>query len=343
MSKTSQAEPNIIEQPIIKKKIEVKGGLTTTALKMIAVIAMFIDHIGAFVVSRLISQGYFRTGIKLFSIGTINMTVERLVYYAIRAVGRISFPLFCFFLVEGFFKTKSRVKYMIRLLIFALISEIPFKVAMEGLGGSFLHLITPGNVMYTLFIGLAVIWSAETLKKYVPGGFVAVCFRILVCLLPTAYVAYEIYYILCFSDDLAAQPFLFAQVWLGLAAATLVATFIYGRLTSKENARAVSSSLSFLAMGMIIADLFGTDYSSVGVLVIFIMYVTYHRYKTFGRIAFSTILTLNNYFELPVFFDIFLLSKYNGKRGKEWKYFFYIFYPAHLALIVLVLYLTELI
>ena len=40
-------------------------------------------------------------------------------------IGRIAFPLFAFFIVEGFFKTKSRKKYLANLLMFAVISEIP--------------------------------------------------------------------------------------------------------------------------------------------------------------------------------------------------------------------------
>lgn len=348
MSNINETEPNIIEQPVLKKKTEsetdrVKGGLSATAIKMIAVVTMLIDHIGAFVVSRLISLGYFRTNKVLFDFVGTSVTVEKLVYYTLRVIGKISFPLFCFFIVEGFFHTKSRAKYLLRLLIFAFISEIPFKVALEGFGGSIGHLLAPSNVLYTLLIGLIVIWSAQTLKKYAPGGFVAVCFRILVCLIPTAYVAYEVYSILCFNETLAAQPLLFAQVYLGLAAATLIATLIYGKLTTKENARIISSSLSFLGMGMIVADLLDTDYSSVGVLIIFVMYVMAGRKKIVGMALSNAILALNNFLEWPAFIDVLIISKYNGKRGKGLKYFFYIFYPAHLSLIVLILFLTGLI
>lgn len=321
----------------------VSYGLSATTIKMIAVICMFIDHIAAFVIARLIEGDIWHTQTVWFSVGIQPVRLEIAVYYLMRLVGRISFPLFCFFIVEGYLHTRSKTKYALRLLIFAVLSELQFSVALNGLGNKMSLYLMPSNVYFTLLIGLIVIWGADTLKKYAPGGFVAVCFRILVCILPTAYVAYEISSLLSISENIAQNTFLFFEVWAVLGVATLVGLFVLAAKTTKENARAVSSSLTLLSIGMIIADVLETDYASTGVLVIFLMYIFANRKKVAGTLMGVTVLTLTNFAEISAFADVWIISKYNGERGKGYKYFFYAFYPVHIAVIVVVLYLTGLI
>ena len=97
-------------------------------LKIIAIITMTIDHVGAV----------------LFPKDMI-----------FRVIGRMAFPIFCFLIVEGFFHTKDVKKYMIRLGIFALLSEIPFNLLVSGSIFDIKH----QNVYFTLLIGLVVIYA----------------------------------------------------------------------------------------------------------------------------------------------------------------------------------------
>lgn len=104
-----------------------KKGFTGSDLKWIAIITMLIDHIGAVLFPDM---------------------------HWMRYVGRIAFPVFCFLLVEGFYHTANVKRYLFRLLLFALISEIPYNLA-------FYHTVwypEKQNVFFTLAIGLSLLW-----------------------------------------------------------------------------------------------------------------------------------------------------------------------------------------
>lgn len=103
-------------------------GLSGAALKWIAMITMLIDHIGAVVMEYgLYYQGGAETFRRLLDSGNGQWlyTFQRLM----RMVGRPSFLLYSFLLVEGFFHTRSRKRYAFQMFLFALISEIPFDLA----------------------------------------------------------------------------------------------------------------------------------------------------------------------------------------------------------------------
>ena len=148
---------------------EIKKGISGSTLKIIAIISMLIDHIGAIVIGE-------------------NSSLQFL-YYSMRIVGRIAFPIFCFLIVEGFKYTRSRKKYGIRLAIFALVSEIPFNLAIQG------KILYMGyqNVFFTLLIGLlvmqgfAIIEEKKEDRKFIPMMLVLFLGVILAELLRTDY------------------------------------------------------------------------------------------------------------------------------------------------------------
>lgn len=120
-------------------------GISGSTLKLIAIITMFIDHIGAAIVEQL----------PTFSISKGND-----LYYIdmiLRGIGRIAFPIFCFLLVEGFYHTRDAKKYAFRLFLFALISEIPFDLAFNRQILEFKY----QNVFFTLLIGLLTLMAVK--------------------------------------------------------------------------------------------------------------------------------------------------------------------------------------
>lgn len=109
-------------------------GLSGSALKVIAMISMVIDHIALYLLEH----------------GTI-------LYGTMRCIGRIAFPVFAFLIAEGFIHTRSRYRYFFTLLGFAVISEIPWYL-LNGTDGT--H-----NVMFTLALGLATLMVLENLLQ----------------------------------------------------------------------------------------------------------------------------------------------------------------------------------
>ena len=126
------------------KTTEFKG-FSSAALKMIAVVTMFIDH-AAFILLEpwLDSPVLAGTGLSL--------QAWDLIYQVCRLIGRLSFPIFSFLIVVGFKHSRSPVRYLIRMVIFAVLSEIPFSLAYGSL-------IDPAhqNVMWTFAISLGLL------------------------------------------------------------------------------------------------------------------------------------------------------------------------------------------
>lgn len=78
-----------------------------------------------------------------------------------RIVGRMAFPIFCFLLVEGLHYTKDRKKYMLRLFLMAILSEIPFDAAFYGRFPYWHH----QNVMMTLLLGACALVLMDTIQE----------------------------------------------------------------------------------------------------------------------------------------------------------------------------------
>ena len=81
-----------------------------------------------------------------------------------RCVGRLAFPLFAFLIAEGFCRTRSFQRYLLRLLLCAALSEVPFNLLRSGGPVDPAH----QNVLWTFCIALAVLWCMEQARQ-MPG------------------------------------------------------------------------------------------------------------------------------------------------------------------------------
>ena len=115
-----------MEQTMQAEKTEViRTEITGSTLKIIAMITMLIDHIGATIVLQLVQ----RNSDNFDAFGNVRITGMVILYYVLRGIGRLAFPIFL--LLEGFQYTHNRFLYIGRLLLFAIISEIPFDLAVN--------------------------------------------------------------------------------------------------------------------------------------------------------------------------------------------------------------------
>lgn len=108
-------------------------GLSGSALKVIALVSMTLDHIAYYLMD------------------------ESIAYDAMRTVGRMAFPIFAFLLVEGYVHTRSVRKYALSLFGFALVSDIPWWM---------LNHDNTHNVFFTLLSGLLAVRAVESFKVF---------------------------------------------------------------------------------------------------------------------------------------------------------------------------------
>ena len=110
--------------------------ITSFSLKIIAAITMIIDHIAM-----------------------VFLTPDSLLSNIMRFVGRSAFPIYAFLLIEGYTHTSNKMKYALRLFIFALISEPIYDLVKEG------SALSHQNIFFTLFAGLVLIAAVDKMRN----------------------------------------------------------------------------------------------------------------------------------------------------------------------------------
>ena len=183
--------------------------MNRNSIKYLAAAAMLIDHIAAFLLQS-----------------------ESILYMVFRTAGRLTAPIMCFFLAEGFRYTSSKKKYGIRLLAFAIISQIPYIIANENT-----ILTLKFNMIFTLLLSFTILLAYENIQNSLTRTLV-ICILIATSIFSdwgiiaplwilTFYIlqndekrrliAFSVvsvmHVILCFSAVIAASKPLYSQLW----------------------------------------------------------------------------------------------------------------------------------
>ena len=179
------------------KELEKLRILDGTSLKLIAMISMVFDHVG-----------------DMFFPGALWM----------RMIGRLAMPLFSFCIAEGYAHTKNKQRYLMRMGVFALVSEIPFDLAFEGRVG-----LGHQNIMLSFFLAILALMVFDRIrgegKEHAAGktllGILCVCaVAVLALLLRADYTLFAVLAVFLFYVLRNRHPLLRCGVGVGFLALT---------------------------------------------------------------------------------------------------------------------------
>ncbi|MCF0128598.1 MAG: hypothetical protein HUJ70_08490 [Pseudobutyrivibrio sp.] len=317
-------------------------GITGGGLKIIAIVAMFIDHFAAIFLTYCFNSKLPDNFAFLKQAGTTaewfsqnpGILVLYFVITILRAVGRFGFPIFAFLLVEGFTHTRSVPKYARNLFIFALVSELPFNLGFRQ------KIFAPDyqNVFFTLFLALVTIWAIRdfaenrTWSEKLKVLFYPACFAAgVVATVLFKRCAYKKYLSYAYSD---------IKFWAVAAVVGVCVTAFMAFISMKWDAdlkNRITFTIIPICIGTAAGVALATDYNGWGVLAIVTMYL-FKKDPIKGFAISCLVLTIYNSSEVYAFLILPVVMKYNGKRGINLKYFFYAFYPVHILIIYLITY-----
>ena len=313
--------------------------MSAFVLKIIVSVCMLIDHIGA-----------------VFPAPEV-----------LRMIGRIAFPVYAYMVAQGCKHTRNVSKYLLRLGIFALISEIPFDMTFyhmynqDGVMNWNINFLIDTNVFYTLFLGVAGIVLYERLQtKQRP--WLALLPLLLV---PLAFVG---------SWSLPEGFSWRIPMTIGCALSIGVGFWLCRVLPEAENNTKTIWPRRLLALlttvpAFLLASILSTDYGMYGVIFILVFYLAKPESRIARTIAMFAVVFVEyaypyiygicynagiSLFLLPgkmMYFTstldyfwfslaaVVLVFFYNGKPGPKVKWAFYAFYPVHIALLCVIWYI----
>ena len=281
--------------------------MSVFAIKLLALVTMVIDH-----------SAYYLYSSSLIGYG---------LYFAMRTVGRIAFPLYAFLLVNGFEKTSNRGKYLSRLVLFAAVSQLPYTVVFSY-----------ENYSHSAASGFALLWPWYVI---VPAAL-AVCAVWYFCVRRDASVISLAAAFVLAAMQLSAggvcllgfDTNVFYTLAVSLAGMSVLAMLV-NRPASFD--RVLPCLAAFVICALCI--LTNSDYGWYGFALMMLLYLT-RRSKPMQ----AAVLLLWCYAEYAVrihswaYFAAAALAVipvllYNSRRGRPVKLFFYMIYPLHLAVL----------
>lgn len=190
--------------------------MNSFTLKLIAIITMTIDHVGAVLFPQ---------------------------YYILRVIGRVSFPIFAFLIANGYHYTKDVKKYSLRLLAFGFIAQYPFAKAFSTTGL---------NIFFTLFLGLLAMIVFDRIQNKPSKYLIIVALAYLATYLDTDYGWFGVILILLFHvfrDNF--KKLSISIIALNLVSSSVIAYVVFQRY-NQFNIRTFVECVSILSLVFIV-------------------------------------------------------------------------------------------
>ena len=288
--------------------------MTVFSLKIIAMLSMIIDHIGYVLFLSCPGTG-------------ADITL-------LRTVGRIAFPIYAFLIVNGLEYSTNRKKYLLRLISFACLSQIPFSMAftqqnylfpLHSTAGMFsIQLRHPELLIVALIIGL--IFYFVLFRRKLCASLFVLCAALILPLIRLQVLGFCL-----LSEHL--NVFYTLAIGLGVIALT-------DELFSRRTYPAVQQAfLALAALLAVVCILPHSDYAYKGLLLIAVIYLL-RRWRWAQVLGmFIWVLDMYSYsypFLIGAGLGCLLLLFYRGKKGRDIRLPFYAVYPLHLLVLFFV-------
>ena len=262
--------------------------MSSFVIKIIAIITMLCDHSG----DAILGQFSF-----------------------LNIIGRIAFPLFCFQIVIGYKHTKNVNKYLLRLFLFGLISQIPFSLFTYSYLGRFDLL----NVYFTLALGLLAIYILDTSpKEYKLLAIILDIFLMIIAeFLQTDYGWFGVCLIICIYLFYNDKRSINNVSKINNESKDNLKTSNYNMTKSENRITYFNTNILFVVVFLALVVIKFSNYFSIGYYYLALLQI------------------------IGTFFPVIFMLLYNEKKGPSLKYLFYAFYPVHLLVLVIIHYLIS--
>ncbi len=272
--------------------------LSSLVLKILACLLMSLDHIALLFVSPV---------------------TQETLYYVLRAVGKISFPIFAYLAFRGTYQTHNIRNYLLRLLIPALLLDAFGYICSFAAGISIGSNPLIGNAFTDMFLGVLLVYLLKRKDRY---SFLAI--------LPFAYAFFS-----TFPID-SQYGTLFKTDW-GFFSIVLFLSFFLGKeicdflLVDKARRDGVEEDLYLRETGFF----YGKVTSCVALFFTEALFYLIFRLDNAAFVLPNQFVPIGTYSTLAILF-ILLSSPKKGYSSHRIQYAFYLYYPLHLVLLGLI-------